>query len=73
MLNSLLLVNAYRISTDDSFTNEVKVFVQATMSRDKVHCSSVILSVVAKGSVKVFDDVDMFAAVYHFGVFDPIR
>ena len=27
----------------------------------KVHCSSVILFVVAKSPVKVFDDVDVFA------------
>ena len=29
------------------------------MSRDEVHCSSVILSVVAECSVKVFDDVSI--------------
>ena len=30
------------------------------MSRDKVNCSSVILSVVVKCSVKVFDDFGVF-------------
>ena len=33
------------------------------MSRDEVHCSSIILSVVAKYSVKMFDDVDVFVTV----------
>ena len=36
------------------------------MSRDEVHCSSVVLSVVAKCSVKIFDDVDVFAAECQF-------
>ena len=38
------------------------------MSRDKVHCSSVILSVVAECSVKVFDDVGVFVTECQFGV-----
>ena len=38
------------------------------MSRDKVHCSSVILSVVAECSDKVFDDVGVFVMECQFGV-----
>ena len=38
------------------------------MSRDKVYYSSVILSVVAKCNVKIFDDFDVFVAECHFGV-----
>ena len=38
------------------------------MSRDDVHCSSVILSVVAECSVKIFDDVDVFVAECQYGV-----
>ena len=33
-----------------------------------MHYSSVILFVVAKCTVKVFDDVDVFATECHFGV-----
>ena len=33
-----------------------------------MHCSSVILFVVAMCTVKVFDDVDVFATECHFGV-----
>ena len=46
----------------------MKVFVKAAVSRDKVNCSSVILSVVAECSVKVFDDVGMFVTECQFGV-----
>ena len=40
------------------------------MSRDKVHCSSVILSVFAECSVtvKVFDDVGVVVTECQFGV-----
>ena len=38
------------------------------MSRDEVHCSSIILSVVAECSVKIFDDVDVFVTECQFGV-----
>ena len=38
------------------------------MSRDDVHCSSVILFVIAQCSVKIFDDVDVFVAECQFGV-----
>ena len=38
------------------------------MSRDKVNCSSVILSVVAECSVKGFDDVGVFVTDCQFGV-----
>ena len=34
------------------------------MSRDEVNCSSIILSVVAECSVKVFDDVGVFVNSY---------
>ena len=33
-----------------------------------MHCSSVILFVVVKCTVKVFDDVDVFATECNFGV-----
>ena len=38
------------------------------MSRDEVHCSSIILSVVADMGVKIFDDVDVFVTECQFGV-----
>ena len=38
------------------------------MSRDEVNCSSIILSVVAECSVKVFDDVGVFVTEGQFGV-----
>ena len=38
------------------------------MSRDEVHCSSIILSVVAECSVKIFDNVDAFVNECQFGV-----
>ena len=38
------------------------------MSRDEVHCSSIILSVVAECSVKIFDDSDVFVTECQFGV-----
>ena len=38
------------------------------MSRDEVNCSSIILSVVAECSVKVFDDVGVFVTECQFGV-----
>ena len=38
------------------------------MSRDEVNCSSLILSVVAECSVKVFDDVVVFETECQFGV-----
>ena len=38
------------------------------VSRDEVHCRSVIFSVVAECNVKIFDDVDVFVAECHFGV-----
>ena len=37
------------------------------MSRDEEHCSSIILSVVAKCRVKIFVDVDVFVTEYQFG------
>ena len=43
-------------------------FVKPTMSRDEVHCSSLILSVVAECSVKIFDDVDAYLTECQFGV-----
>ena len=42
------------------------------MSRDKVQCSFMILYVVAQCSVKSFDDVAVFVAEFHFGVFGTI-
>jgi len=38
------------------------------VSRDKVNCSSVILSVVAECSVKVFDDFGVFLSECIFGM-----
>ena len=38
------------------------------MSCNEVNCSSVILSVVAECSVKVFDDLDVFVTECQFGV-----
>ena len=38
------------------------------MSRDEVNCSSIIFSVVAECSVKVFDDVGVFVTECQFGV-----
>ena len=37
------------------------------MSCDEEHCSSIILSVVAKCRVEIFDDVDVFVTEYQFG------
>ena len=41
------------------------------MSRDKMHCSSVILSVVAECSVKVFDDVGVFVTDFSLVCLGP--
>ena len=38
------------------------------MSRDEVHCSSVVLFVVAECSVKIFDDFDVFVTECQFGM-----
>ena len=38
------------------------------MSRDEVHCSSVVVSVVTECNVKTFEDVDVFVTEYQFGV-----
>ena len=38
------------------------------MSRDEVHCSFVVLFVVAECSVKPFDDVDVFVTECQFGM-----
>ena len=46
----------------------MEVFVKATMSRDEVHCSSVVVSVIAECYVKTFEDVDVFVTECQFGV-----
>ena len=46
----------------------MEVFVKATMSRDEVHCSSVVVSVIAACYVKTFEDVDVFVTECQFGV-----
>ena len=38
------------------------------MSRDEVHCSSVVLSVVTECNVKTFDDVNVLVTESQFGV-----
>ena len=38
------------------------------MSRDELNCSSIILSVFAECSVKVFDDVGVFVTEGQFGM-----
>ena len=38
------------------------------MSRDEVHCSSVVVSVVTECNVKIFDDVNVFVTECQFGV-----
>ena len=42
------------------------------MSRDEVHCSSIVLFVVAECSVKIIDDVDVFVTECQFGMFRTI-
>ena len=38
------------------------------MSRDEVHCSSVVLSVVTECNVKILDDVNVLVTECQFGV-----